>query len=182
MQGFVSYVIGIRSVLKGDFKPQRMTRFLILVMSLLMGATIIVGGNLDAIGILIAQTFGSLVLFVLSIKKGVGGYEKLDIVTLVFVVSVLVIWYLTNDPYLALYLTILADIIAFIPTVIKIIKEPQTENWMFYSSDVIAAIFGILALEAYTLDKLAYPLYIFLINVFASLLIIFYEKRIERMI
>jgi len=172
LQGFISYGIAIKSIFKGEFKPQRMTWFLYFMMSFLMGFEIIVGGNTDAISVLVAQIFGSLVIFWLSIKKGVGGLEILDLFVLLSVVIILVVWYFTKNPYLALYVSIVADLAAFIPTLIKIYKRPDTENWLFYLSDVISAIFGLLALNAFTFDKLSFPLYIFIVNLAAAVMIV----------
>jgi len=76
--GFITPIIGIRSVLKGGFKPQRMTRFLIFVISLLFVGTLLAQGDRNGVFIAIAQLIGSLIIFILSIKKGMGGTEKFD--------------------------------------------------------------------------------------------------------
>ncbi|MDD3156124.1 MAG: hypothetical protein PHP14_01580 [Candidatus Pacebacteria bacterium] len=44
-----AYAIGFVSILKGKFRPQRMTRFLLLLISLLFVGTLLAQGDTNAI-------------------------------------------------------------------------------------------------------------------------------------
>jgi hypothetical protein len=73
-------------------------------------------------------------------------------------------------------MSITTDLIAFSPTLIKTWKLPQTEDWRFYLSDVIASFFGLLAITTFDLKTLAFPVYIFLINTTSVVMILTRRK------
>ncbi|GAB4163102.1 MAG: hypothetical protein Fur003_5870 [Candidatus Dojkabacteria bacterium] len=177
--GFITYIIGVRSVLKGEFKPQRMTRFLYALIGLIFFASLVVQ-NRGGVLLALAQAIGGVVLFILSIKFGVGGKSKSDLIVLTGALISLLMWKLTSNATLALILSIITDLIAFWPTVRKIWQSPETEEWKFYCSDILAGALSILSLKSFAFPGIIYPLYIFLINLFATSLILlrrFYLKR-----
>lgn len=157
-----------------------MTRFMYLLMSLLFIGTLFAQGSTDAIYLAAAQGSGTILVFLLSLKYGMGGTTKLDIITFIgFAVSLLV-WKITSNPALALILSIVTDSIAFIPTVEKTWRLPQTEEWRFYFSDVLAAGFSLLSLTNLAWGNVAFPLYIFLLNLGGVLLILGRRKMLAR--
>jgi hypothetical protein len=180
IQGFISQSIGIFAVLKGSYKPQRMTRLIYLLMSILIVGALFLQGSQDAIFLAIAQGIGTALLFLLSLKYGVGGTTKLDFATLISFIIILIIWKLTNDPVLALFLSILTDLIGFIPTAEKTWRLPHTEEWKFYFSDVLASTFSLLSLSNFSLGNVAFPIYIFILNLSGVVLILGRRKALGK--
>ena len=178
--GFITPIIGITSVIKGDFKPQRMTRFLIFIISLLFVGTLLAQGDRNGIFIAIAQLIGSFVIFILSIKKGMGGTDKFDFFILFMVILSLIIWRTTNNPTLGLIMSIITDFMSFLPALIKTWKHPETEEWKFYMSDTLASFFSLLSIKVYSLSTLAFPVYIFLINTTSVLMILLRKKYLSQ--
>lgn len=174
--GLITPIIGIRAIFKGEYKPHRTTRLIFLIVTSLFVLTLLAQG--DRVGIILAiiQLISSTAIFILSFKYGVGGTSKTDIVVFVSAMITLLIWRLTDNPTLALYMSILTDIIGFAPTLVKSFKEPYTEDPKFYGSDTVAGTFNILALRSYNLSDLAFPGYIFLVN-FASVLLILIGRK-----
>jgi hypothetical protein len=162
--GFITPMIGIYSVAKGNFRPQRMTRFLIFAISLLFVGTLLAQGDKNGVFIAIAQLLGGFIIFLLSIKKGIGGTGRLDIVIFFMAVLSLIVWKTTNNPTFGLIMSIITDIIAFSPTIVKTWNLPETEEWKFYLSDVVASFFSLLSIVVYSFENLAFPVYIFFIN------------------
>lgn len=78
----------------------------------------------------------------------------------------------TKNPVIALYFAIGADFTGMIPALIKTYHHPETEVWTFYTLDVFAALFSILALSKWTIAEYSYPTYIMLINLAMALLIV----------
>jgi len=171
-----SPVIGIHSILKGDFHPQRMTRLLIFLISLLFVGTLFAQNDKNGIYIAGTQLFGSAIIFILSLKRGIGGKSRMDLVVFIMAMFSLVIWQTTSNPVLGLTMSIVTDLIAFFPTLIKTWKLPHTEEWKFYMSDVLASTFNILSIKNYSYGSLIFPIYIFLINS-TSVLMINLRKR-----
>lgn len=178
--GFISPLIGIYSIVKGDFRPQRMTRFLIFLITLLFVGTLFAQGDRNGIFIASAQLIGGFIIFLLSIKKGIGGYGKLDIAVFFMTIASLVVWRTTQNPTIGLLMSILTDIIAFSPTIVKTWLLPDTEEWKFYMSDVLASFFSILSISLYSIENLAFPVYIFCINMLSVVMILGRRKYLSR--
>ncbi|MEI8232150.1 MAG: hypothetical protein WCG44_00220 [bacterium] len=174
--GFVSPIIGVSSVLKGNFRPQRMTRFLIFLVSLLFVGTLYAQGDRNSIYMASAQLLGSALLFYLSIKRGMGGNTRSDWIVFLMAIASLVVWQTTNNPLLGLIMSIVTDFIGFVPTLIKTWKHPETEEWKFYMSDVVASFFSILSISALSLSNSVFPIYILAINI-VSVVMILGRKR-----
>lgn len=174
--GFITPIIGVRSILKGEYKPQRITRLLLFIVTAIFVATLFSQGDRIGLFLAIPSFIGSTAIFILSIKYGVGGRSKMDIITLFGALVSLIVWKVTDNPTLGLYASILTDFIGFSPTLVKSFKEPFTESYLFYGCDVFASFFNLIALRSYLLMDLAFPMYIFLINLSVTLLILIRRK------
>ena len=168
----VSYVVFIRSILAGQAKPHRTTRFLVMLVNIIQTASLIFTGNTVAVWLAGTFAFSNIIIFVLSIKYGLGGWAKLDIVCLVIALLSIVIWKITYNPGIALLFAIAADVTGFIPTIIKSYKRPETEVWLFFGIDAVAATFNLLATKEWTITSIAFPLYIIALDVLLVLLIL----------
>jgi len=133
----LGFVFGVFSIIKGSFRPQRMTRFLLFIISLLFVGTLIAQGDTSGIYVALAGFIGTTAMFIASIKNGIGGYSKLDIIVLICAIFTFVIWRTTDNALLGLIMSILTDLIGFIPTFVKTWNRPETEDWRFYLADVI---------------------------------------------
>lgn len=165
-----SYILGIYSIVKGKFRPQRMTRFLILVFSIIYVVSLLVQGNRNAIWLALVSLISTLIIFLLSIKKGMGGVAKLDITVLIMVVFSIIVWKATNNPVLGLTMSLVADLTSYIPTFLKAWKFPETEEWKFYASFVLANFLNLLSISHYTFGKVILQSY--LLGVDAAIILI----------
>jgi len=175
----MSPTIGIYSILKGKFKPQRMTRFLLLLVSFLFMGTLLAQGDRNAIYSIFVIFLGNLIIFLLSIKRGIGGTTKLDYCVLSMAILSLIIWRVSNNPVLGLTMSIITNFIAFLHTISKSWTKPETEEWRVYAFYVLASIFTILSLSSYTYGKLASSVYVIFMNGTIASLIIFRKKYLK---
>lgn len=171
--GLISSFVYFIAILKGEAKPHRTTRLVFLFISSLTTLSLFAQGNRVALWLSAVSTFQSVVIFLLSIKYGMGGRSKTDIFCLLTACIGIVSWQLTKNPITALYFAILADFIGVVPTLIKTYHFPKTEVWTFYFLDVCAGIFNLLATNKFTVNQFLYPLYIIVIN----LIVVFLIKR-----
>ncbi|MBU3978085.1 hypothetical protein KKE68_00090 [Patescibacteria group bacterium] len=169
---FISPLIYAKAILKGQAKPHRTTRFVLLIITSLATASLFAQHDTVAVWLAGVSALQSILLFGLSIKHGMGGWAKTDILCLLIALAGIVIWQTTKDPSLALYASIAADFTGMLPAIIKTYKYPHTEIWSFFLLDVFAAIFSLLAVKAWTVQEFSYPLYIMIINSIMVLLII----------
>lgn len=168
----ISPVVYSRAILKGEAKPHRTTRFILLLITLLATASLFAQGDRVALWLAAVSALQSILIFALSIKFGMGGWEKKDILCVVIALAGIVLWQTTKNPVLALYAAILADFTGMIPALIKTYHFPKTEVWTFYLLDVFAAIFSLLAVKELTIQQASYPIYIMIINLMMVALII----------
>ncbi len=166
----VSPIVYSRAILKGEAKPHRTTRFVLLLITALTTASLFAQHNSVAIWLAGVSTIQAILIFGLSIKYGMGGWAKTDILCLVIALLGILLWKTTNNPVLALYSAIAADFTGMIPALIKTYRFPDTEVWSFYLLDVFAAGFSLLALKFWTPQEYSYPLYIMVIN---SIMVLF---------
>jgi hypothetical protein len=169
---FVSYIVYIAAILKGDARPHRTTRFVLVIITVLATVSLLAQGSSVAIWLSGVFTLGSLVIFTLSIKYGMGGWAKTDILCLIIAISGIFFWKATLNPIYALFASIASDLAGQVPMLIKTFHYPETEVWTFYLLDVLAAIINISAMAHFTFQELAYPLYIVSIDGLTIILIL----------
>ncbi len=147
MSGII-YIIGdipyIRDIIRGKTKPHRVSWLIFLILNIIFLINQIALNATNSLWIIVAWIIVTLLVFLLSIKKGVGGFTKLDILCLFGVVVGLILWNIFDNPILSLMCNAIVSILAFIPTLIKTYIHPHTEtsiSWFTASlSSLLAAI------------------------------------------
>ncbi|MBI4836079.1 MAG: hypothetical protein HY817_02360 [Candidatus Abawacabacteria bacterium] len=177
----ISPIVYARAILRGEAKPHRTTRFVLLVITALSTASLLANNNTVAVWLAGVSTLQAIIIFALSIKHGMGGWAKLDILCLIIAVVGIIVWQTTNNPILGLYFSILADFTGMIPAIIKTYRFPKTEIVTFFLLDTIAAVFTLFAIDQLILENIAYPIYIFVINLIMCALIVAPRMPNERM-
>jgi len=124
----MGFSFGIFSIIKGKFRPQRMTRFLLLLISALFVSTLLASKDGNSIYFASIMLIGTLIMFLLSLKKGIGGRSKTDMLVLCMVIGSLIVWYTTKSALLGLLMSLLTDFLAFGPTILKAWLMPETED------------------------------------------------------
>jgi hypothetical protein len=174
---FLSPFVYARAILKGQAKPHRTTRFVLLVITCLSTASLLAKNDQVAVWLAGVSAFQSVLIFILSIKHGMGGWSRGDIVCLLIAILGIVGWQTTNEPLIGLYFSIAADFTGMIPAIIKTYRFPKTEIASFFLLDVFAGFFSLLAVKSFTIQQFSYPLYIMLINFVMVILILRPRKK-----
>jgi hypothetical protein len=159
----ISAVVYMVSIVRGNSRPERMTRFLLLVITGVMTASLWAAGDTSGLWLALVSFLQSLAIWVLAFKWGMGGRDRLDMICLVLCFAGVVIWLGSDQPWIGLLASILADLIACIPSLRKTIRWPHTELMAFYLFDTIAGV-AILLAGPFTLEAMVFPLYIAAIN------------------
>ncbi len=76
----------------------------------------------------------------------------------------IILWAITDNPNLALLFSLLADILAAIPTLIKAYRHPQSESWIGYGISAIGFGISLLSVQAHSFESTSFAAYIFLLN------------------
>lgn len=135
--GYLPYIY---EVFKKKTIPNRMSWFIWSLST----ATILFGvhetGTNEAIWVPIADAVGCFVIFLLSLRFGVGGSSTTDRISLLVCVMSLVGWWLTGNALLALVLNLCIYVSGYVPTIKKALDDPTSESstaWMLFFSGVV---------------------------------------------
>ncbi len=161
---FATYIPYGIDIFKGKVKPARATRLMFVI---LLSVVLLQQHSLGSgwtLAITIGELIGSMAIFGLAMKYGVGGLGQLDVACYILLFGSLVLWAVSDNALLALHLTILVDLIAFTPTLIKTWHAPKSETPLFFVVGAIAPLVGVAALASYSYSIIAFPLYLALVN------------------
>jgi hypothetical protein len=100
------------------------------------------------------------------IRKRTGGQEdkKIDYTFGAIAVSGLILWYITDNANIAITFSILAEMGAAAPTILKTFQFPETESRVAFGLTVFGFALGILSIQTWTYENYAFILYLFLVN------------------
>lgn len=82
----------------------------------------------------------------------------------------IILWAITDNPNLALLFSLLADMLAGMPTLIKSYRYPQSESWIAYAISTFGFGLGLLSVQVYTFESVTFVAYVFLLNFACALL------------
>ena len=158
----MSFLPYIRDIFKGKTKPERISWLIWAILGSISFFSQFAKGASYSLVLVGAQTFGDLFIFILAIKWGFGGFLKRDIFALVGAGIGLVLWYVTKEAAVALFVAIFIDAIGVVLTVIKSYEEPTTETISSWVLTLLAGVLACIAVGSFNLVLLAFPFYIFL--------------------
>lgn len=157
--GGLTYFI---DTLKGKTKPNRVTWFIwALAPMLAFFASISQGVGLQTATTFLAG-FMPLLVFIASFinKNSYWDITKFDIVCGVFALLGIALWLITDEPNLAILMSIFADGMAGLPTIVKSYKEPATESYKVFLGGIIANTITLLTITIWEFQYYAFPLYL----------------------
>ncbi|MBD2449319.1 hypothetical protein H6G76_19575 [Nostoc sp. FACHB-152] len=158
---FVPYIV---TILQGKTKPNRATWWIWVILSTVISASYYSSGAGNTIWLPVCGGIGQLIVAILSLKHGEGGWSRFDRLCLLGVGISLLLWWQFNSPLIALLLNILIDFLGALPTIKKSYYEPQTENLLTWILYLAASTLNLFAIESWSFTLSAFPLYIFFIN------------------
>lgn len=161
---FGCYFPYMADIAKGKAVPARSARIMfaaLMIIAFLQQRTL---GSGWALAVTIGEAAGSLAILGLALKKGVGGLTRFDIGCYVLLALSIAVWLTTKNTFLALHITILADVIAFAPTLVKTWRLPNSETPLFFVVGTIAPLLSVIAEGSYDYAVMLFPLYLSLIN------------------
>lgn len=150
---------------KGKTKPNRVTWFLWAVAPLIaFAAQIHEGVGLQSLMTFMVG-FGPLLVFIASFlnKRAFWNITKLDIVCGVLSIFALILWAVTGDSNVAIALSIAADLLAGVPTLIKSYKAPETEHPDVFRNGALSAGIALLTIKTWSFANYGFALYILII-------------------
>jgi len=167
----------IRDILKGKTKPERASWFIWTVLGSIAFFSQLAKGATNSLWVVGVGTFCVLIVSILSIKFGTGGFARRDKISLIIAAIGLLLWFFTKEAAIALYITILVGSTGSFLTVVKSYEDPESETISTWIIAFISGIFAALSVGEWSFILLIYPLYIFLANLSVVVAILLGKAR-----
>lgn len=97
-------------------------------------------------------------------KKAYWQSEARDYYLMAAAIIGIVLWAITADPNLALLFSLLADILASVPTLIKAYRHPHSESWRAYAISTFGFGISLLSVQSYNFENTTFVAYVVLLN------------------
>jgi len=179
--GVITVVPYIRDMLHGTTRPNLVTWGLwVLIQGIFVAAQWSSGASLSiilpAVGVLAVLCVVVLGLFGYGYTK----YGPVDIACLALSLGAVVLWQITGEPIVALWLSVAADFLAGVPTLFKAYRDPASETMSAYLLALLGAIAAGFSSTLIDLPNLLWPVYIVLINAGFIAVILLGRKRLKK--
>lgn len=135
--GYVPYIF---EVVKKNTVPNRASWFIWSLSTAIILFGVKETGTHEAIWVPIADAVGCFVIFIMSIRLGVGGWSKTDKISLIISALSLVILFITKNAFSALIMNLLIYVSGYIPTIKKVLHDPKSESrfaWTLFFIGVV---------------------------------------------
>lgn len=147
---FAAYIPYYRDILKGRTRPHVYTWSLWGLLTILIVALQLKGGAGPAMWVTASAGLLCLGVVVLSFKNGKKGITASDTVVAALSLMAIGFWLFADQPEVAITLVVVADLLAFIPTVRKSYIDPYSETLSLYVTNTFRFCLALLAVEQYT--------------------------------
>jgi hypothetical protein len=148
---FVAYIPYYRDILKGKTHPHVYSWSLWGLLTVLIVALQIQGGAGAATWVTAAAGLMCLGVIILSLKHGKKYITVSDTIVATLSLIAIFFWLIIQQPIISIILVVVADMLAFFPTVRKSWHKPHTETLSLYTTNTLRFTLALLAVESYTI-------------------------------
>ncbi len=174
---FVAYIPYYRDILRGKTRPHVYTWSLWGLLTILLVALQIKGGAGPATWVTAAAGILCMGVVLLSLKNGKKDITMSDTVVGVLSLAAICFWLIVDQPVVSITLVIIADILAFIPTVRKSYYQPYTETLSLYITNAFRFGLALFAVKQYNYLSSSWIVAWIVGNIALSIIIIVRRKQ-----
>ena len=180
LAGTVIHLFGtwlyLKDTLWGGTKPNRVTFIMWAAAPLIGTAAALADGVTWAVVPVFLAGFGPLLIFGASFvnKNAYWKLQPFDYACGLFSLLALVLWWITNEPNVAIAFAIVSDGFASVPTILKSWTHPATETGIAYATSLVSALTSFFVITTWSFSSVAFPAYIVFLNVI--LVLVIYRK------
>lgn len=176
----VCFIPYIRDILLLKTKPQRASWLIWTVLGGIAFFSQIAEGASYSLWLPGINTLGIAIVFLLSLKYGVGGLNRRDYIALFISFLGLILWYFSQEAAIALFIAIAVDTVGGILTIHKAYQDPASETMITWIIASVSGFFGVLAVGSWDIILLCYPFYILLVNAAVAIAIYLGKQSIAK--
>lgn len=172
--GNVPYLI---DVWKKRVEPHAYTWFIWSIVScVIFFGQLAKGAGVGAIPTAASEVF-TIIIFIFSLKHGFKHIKKVDHIFLAVALLGLIPWALTKDPTISVVIVVAIDLVAFVPTLRKTYKNPETETPVLYSMNVLRHTLMLFSLQAYNIATMLHSFSMIITNTMMTVFILKKSKK-----
>jgi len=150
----------VRDILAGKTTPHRGTWAIWCTLSLIVLLSQRADGGEWSLLMAVSQLLGTSLILLLSIRRGVGGRSRLDILLLAIAACGVVGWYVAGDPTIATLCVVLSDLVAVVMMMPKTYADPYSETLSAYVMSALSGACALVAVGSLDFGLIVYPAYI----------------------
>ncbi|TAL14361.1 hypothetical protein EPN95_03095 [Patescibacteria group bacterium] len=148
---FIAYIPYYRDIVRGKTHPHIYSWALWGLLTVLIVALQIKGGAGAATWVTAAAGLLCFGVIALGLKYGKRDITRSDTVVAILALIAIAFWLIANQPVVSIILAVIADLLAFIPTVRKSWHKPHTETLSLYITNTIRFSLALFAVQEYTI-------------------------------
>ncbi len=177
---FVSYVPYYRDILRNKTHPHIYSWSLWCLLTILIVALQIKGGAGLATYTTAAAGLLCFGVVILSFKNGRKDITLSDTIVAILGLVAIGCWLIVDQPIVSMILVVIADLLAFVPTVRKSWHKPQTETLSLYITNTLRFLLALMAIKEYTILSSLWPASWVIANGLFSIMLIYRRKNIGK--
>jgi hypothetical protein len=149
----------LRDVFRGTTRPQRMSWFVFATLAAVAAVSQAAAGAGPGFWLSAGAAIGFSLIFIASIRHGVGGTERFDLATLAVTGVAVVVAFATDQPIVAVGGVVVSELAAVALTVRKVWHQPGSETTSSWAIDALAGLVAIAAIPEFSAVELLYPVH-----------------------
>jgi hypothetical protein len=169
----------LRDILRKKVKPHPYTWLVWSIVScIIFFGQVAKGAGIGALPTAASEIF-TVIIFFFSLQYGFKDIKKIDTIFLLLALLGIIPWVLTHDPTISVIIAVSIDLVAFVPTIRKTWKNPETETPLLYITNVLRHILMFFSLKAYNIATMLHSIVMITTNSIMTILIVGKRKKIN---
>lgn len=152
--GYIPYIV---AVLRRMTRPNRASWWIFAVSAGAGAASSWAAGARETVGVPVTYAICCCVVGILAIRRGEGGWSRLDRTSLAVAAGSLAVWWATGQPMLAIIMNCLVDAAGTVPTVVKAWRDPEREDGIGWLIWLAASVCNLAQVRAWDPAEILYP-------------------------
>ena len=152
----------LRDLVRGEIHPHRGSWAIFAVLGAVGTASQLADGGTWSVALVATQALSAVLVFWLSLSRGVGGASRVDLSLLAIAALGLVGWKLADDPTVATVCVVAADTVAVVMMMPKTYRDPWSETLSSFVIGLFATVAAIVSVGSLDPALLLYPVAVLL--------------------
>ena len=177
--GILGYGIYFKQIFSGKIKPHTFSWFVWgITTAIIFFAQVSknAGAGAWAIGVVSLACFS---ISIIALFKGEKGIVFWDWIFLAVALLGIFLWWLTQDPLLAVILVSITDAAATFPTIFKAYRKPYEESFALFFINSLRSLISIFAIESYSLTTVLHPAKLVVFNSIVVMVILYRRSKYQ---